>query len=254
MMTFCILRKWIAPALLAGCFVVSGPAYVAAMDDFSDDEEWVINDDPLEPLNRVIYRFNYTADGMILRPAALVYRGIVPEKGREMVGNALDNIYMPVVFANSVFQADPKNSFTSFWRFAVNTTFGIGGLFDVASETGLKPRNTDFGQTLAIYGVEPGPYIVLPIIGPSNGRDTIGHIADAFLNPFNYIDDGLSITIWSTLAVDRRASHMKLLDDIYNSSLDPYTTFRSGYTQHRAADIARARIARDNARRAYGLQ
>lgn len=213
-----------------------------------------VDDDPMEPLNRAVYHFNYTLDGLVLRPAAQVYRGVVPEKGREMVGNALDNIYSPVVFANSVLQADPQNSFATFWRFVLNTTMGLGGLFDVASEAGLKNRPADFGQTLAIYGAGPGPYVVLPVIGPSNGRDSMGRLADAFMNPFNYVDSGASIVLWSTTAVHQRAVNMKLIDDIYDSSLDPYVTFRSGYTQKRASDIRRAAAARKKSQEAAGCK
>jgi phospholipid-binding lipoprotein MlaA len=145
-----------------------------------------------------------------------------------------------------VLQTDPQNSFASFWRFTLNTTVGVGGLFDVASEAGLKYRQTDFGQTMAIYGADAGPYIVLPIIGPSNTRDGIGRVADAFMNPFNYVDQGpgLSIAMWSATAVDKRSTNMKLIDDIYRTSLDPYTTFRSGYTQKRNSDIRRAKAER----------
>ncbi len=203
-----------------------------------------IDEDPLEPFNRAMHEFNYTIDGAILRPVAQIYRGVVPEKGRELVSNFLDNLYTPLVFANSVLQLDPDNSFASFWRFFLNTTAGIGGLFDVASEAGLKNRPADFGQTLAIYGVEPGPYVVLPIIGPCNGRDSVGRIGDAFMNPFNYVDTGVSIAMWTATAIDKRSTNMKLIDDVYSSSLDPYSTFRSGYTQKRAADIRRAKAAR----------
>lgn len=204
-----------------------------------------IDQDPLEPFNRGVYQFNYTLDGVILRPAASIYRGVVPEKGRELVSNFIENLYTPVVFANSLLQLDPENTFSSFWRFFLNTTVGIGGLFDVATEAGLKTRPADFGQTLAIYGADTGPYLVLPIIGPSNGRDAIGRIADALMNPFNHIDEGLSYSIWAATAINQRSNNMKLIDDVYNNSLDPYTTFRSGYTQKRAADIRRAKTARE---------
>lgn len=202
------------------------------------------DEDPLGPINRVIYGFNSVVDGLILRPIASIYRGIVPEKGREMISNALENLYTPVTVANSVLQADPNNAFAGFWRFTLNSTVGMGGLFDVASEAGLKMRTTDFGQTLAIYGMDSGPYVVLPIIGPSTARDSVGRLADALMNPFNYIDEGFSYSVWAGKAVDYRANNMKLLDDIYASSVDPYATFRSGYTQKRASDIRRAKTER----------
>lgn len=254
-------RKYII-ALLLSAIIFSGEALAAKKQATKQTEnaavettdDWADRSDPLEPLNRAIYRFNYVADGVILRPAASIYRGVLPEKGQEMVSNALRNLYTPVTFFNSVLQADPHNSFASLWRFLLNSTFGILGLFDFATEAGLTMRTTDLGQTFAIYGAGTGPYIVLPIIGPSNGRDAIGRVGDAFMNPFNYISNEFTATMWSATAVEKRASNMKLIDDIYDSSLDPYSTFKSGYTQHRASSIARAKAARKNSRRASGFQ
>jgi phospholipid-binding lipoprotein MlaA len=146
-----------------------------------------------------------------------------------------------------VLQTDPQNSFATLWRFIINSTVGIGGLFDVASEAGLKNRPADLGQTLGMYGAGPGPYLVLPIIGPSNARDAVGRLGDALMNPFNYVDQGFSLALWSTTAVDARSRNMKLLDDVYKNSIDPYATFRSGYTQKRAEDIRRGNLARSKA-------
>jgi phospholipid-binding lipoprotein MlaA len=218
------------------------------------EEPVAADDDPLSPFNHVIFEFNRIFDGLILRPITSIYRGIMPEKGQEMVSNVVEDIYLPVTFANSVLQADPQNSFASFWTFTLNSTVGVAGLFDVASDAGLKYRKTDFGQTLAVYGAGPGPYLVLPVLGPSNFRDGIGHVADVFMNPFNYIDDGFSIAMWSVTAVDKRSQNMHLIDDIYTNSLDPYSTFKSGYTQHRSADIRRAEAARCQSRHASRLE
>lgn len=206
-----------------------------------------VDNDPIEPWNRTVFQLNRTVDGTVLKPVTLAYRWAVPAKGQEMVHNFITNLYTPVVFANSVLQLDPQNSFSSFWRFFVNTAFGIGGLFDVASETDLKVRETDLGQTFAMYGADTGPYLVLPIIGPSNARDALGRIGDAFINPFNHVDEGASYVLWSTTAVDRRSINMKLIDDIYATSLDPYSTFRSAYTQKRSGDIRRALTEREKA-------
>jgi phospholipid-binding lipoprotein MlaA len=203
--------------------------------------------DPLESVNRAIYKFNFEADRFVLKPVTVGYRTVVPEKGREMVTNFLANIYTPVTFANSVLQRDPQNSFASLWRFILNTTFGGAGLFDFASAAGLKNRPADLGETFAMYGVGPGPYVVLPIIGPSNVRDAFGRLGDAFINPFNYLGNDVSTVLWSATAIDQRSANMQLLDDIYSSSLDPYSTFRSGYTQKRAATIRRATISRNKA-------
>ncbi len=235
-------RKYLG-TLVVTCALMTG----CATNNAASPDYEAMDQDPLEPFNRAVHQFNYTVDGAILRPAAMIYRGIVPEKGRELVTNFLDNLYTPVIFANSVLQLDAENSFSSFFKFMLNSTVGIGGIFNVAAETDLKVRHADFGQTLAIYGMDSGPYVVLPIIGPCNARDTVGRIGDAFMNPFNYVDTGVSIAMWTATAIDKRSTNMKLLDDIYGSSLDPYATFRSGYTQKRTEDIRRAKAARAKA-------
>lgn len=220
----------------------------------SPEQEEAVDSDPLETYNRAMYRFNYTLDMLVLKPVTKGYQAVVPRKGRTMVSNFIDNLYTPLVFANSVLQGDPQNSFASMWRFLLNTTYGIGGLFDFASEAGLKTRSADFGQTLAIYGAQPGAYVVLPVIGPCNVRDTAGRIADAFMNPFNYLGNTTSAVMWSATAIDTRSRNAKLIDDIYETSLDPYSTFRSAFTQKRASDIRRAKAAREKALERIGAK
>ena len=197
--------------------------------------------DPLEPVNRGIYEFNYVFDGVLLKPLTLVYQGVVPDKGQEMVTHFLQNIYAPVVFANSVLQADPKNSFDTLCRFVINTTLGIGGLFDVATDFGVTNRPADLGETLSFWGATPGPYIELPVIGPSNLRDAFGRLGDSFMTPTNYAKPAVWVSVWAATAIDARSRNMSLIDGIYSSSLDPYATFRSAYTQKRASDIKRAK-------------
>jgi phospholipid-binding lipoprotein MlaA len=254
-------RFFLALALV-GCFVFSTSVDAATQKKPAKakpapapvEEEYSGDSDPLAPYNHAMFQINRGFDTLLLRPVTVVYRTITPEFGQEMVSNAVENIYLPVTFANSVLQADPQNSFATFFTFMINSTVGVAGVFDVASEAGLKYRQTDFGQTLAIYGAGSGPYIVLPILGPSNVRDGIGRVADAFMNPFNYIDDGFSLAMWGTTAVDKRSQNMQLIDDIYATSLDPYSTFKSGYTQHRSADIRRAKTARSQSRHSSGLE
>jgi phospholipid-binding lipoprotein MlaA len=219
-----------------------------AYDDaaFDDATGYIANDnDPWEPLNRAIFGFNRTVDTCLLRPVTSVYRFVVPASGREAVSNVLVNLYAPVTFANSILQVDPQNTFATFWRFVINTTFGIGGIFDVASEAGLKNRTTDLGQTFGIWGADEGPYFVIPVMGPSNVRDTFGVIGDIFFFPPNYSQEwAVPLAIGATAAIDARSRNMDLIDDVYRTSLDPYATFRSGYMQKRAADIKRAKAAR----------
>ena len=215
--------------------------FASACSNLSDGSE----NDPWEPFNRGMYRLNYIIDGLVLKPITQVYRGVMPEKGQSLVHNFVLNLEEPITFGNSVLQADPENSFTSLWRFMLNSTIGLGGLFDVAGEVGLKARRTDFGETLAIYGVESGPYLFLPVLGPSGARDGLGRVADAFMHPAMYVNDtGTSVALWSITAVDTRSDKFDLIEDIQKTSLDPYVTFRSYYNQHRAAHIKKARAAR----------
>ena len=205
-----------------------------------------VDSDPLEGFNRAMYHFNYGVDVAVLRPVSWVYLHGVPEEGREMVGNFVENINAPVDLANSVFQGDGYNSSATLWRFLINTSFGIGGLFDPAAEIGLKARHADFGQTLAFWGVDSGPYLVLPLLGPSTVRDGIGKIPDTALQPINWMEEWWpSLTLAGVKAVDFRANNMDLIDDTYRDSIDPYATFRSGYLQHRAAEIRKAKASRD---------
>ncbi|MDX2074480.1 MAG: VacJ family lipoprotein [Alphaproteobacteria bacterium] len=206
------------------------------------------DNDPWEPFNRGMYQFNSVLDGVVLKPITQIYRGVIPDEGQTMVHHFVENLQEPISFGNSVLQADPQNSFVSLWRFLLNSTIGVGGLFDVASDVGLKGRKTDFGQTLALYGVESGPYLFLPILGPSNARDGLGRVADAFMHPAMYVDDnGASIALWSVTVVDTRSDVYDIIEDIQKTSLDPYVTFRSSYTQRRNNNIKKASAARDAA-------
>ena len=237
---------------------IAGSAYAAPRIDttYADqDKPQAVDVDPLEPVNRGVHWFNHIFDVAVLKPVTQAYRFVVPEKGRSMVDNFLTNIYTPVVLVNSVLQRDPQNSFATGWRFILNTTLGVGGLFDFASEVGLHNRQADLGETMAFYGVGTGPYIVLPIIGPSNVRDALGRLGDAFMTPTNYAPgwfkggQGYEIEYgtWALTAINERSKNMSVIDEIYNNSLDPYSTFRSAYTQKRASDIRRAKAARDKA-------
>lgn len=193
--------------------------------------------DPLEPLNRKIFWFNDTLDKMAFKPIAKGYRKAVPKWGRERVHSFLGNLNTPVEFFNSVIQGDVDQSFTSFWRFYMNTTFGVGGLFDIASLNGLYRRNEDFGQTLGHYKIGPGPYLVLPIFGPSSFRDAAGRFVDSAIDPFNYADHEFVYTRIAVSAIDTREGLLELIDAIEEGSLDPYAAMRSSYLQNQESNI-----------------
>lgn len=199
-------------------------------------------DDPLEGYNRGMFKVNEGIDTVLFRPLAKGYRYITPNAVRWRVGNVSDNLYEPVSMVNSFLQGDFTQGMTNFWRFMINSTVGLGGMHDVAATAGLKPRREDFGQTLAVWGVGSGPYIVLPILGPSNLRDTGGRVADWFIDPVNYElrQDGTDWTLYGVRGGQALVGRERLLDpidDIYSSSLDPYASFKSIYEQRRDAEI-----------------
>lgn len=194
--------------------------------------------DPFEPLNRAIYKLNDVVDKILLRPTVKIYRAIIPEIGRKGVRNVLRNLTEPVTFANAVMQGDQEHSFTTFWRFFINSTFGIGGIFDVAELNGLKHRSEDFGQTLGAHGSKAGPYIVIPLLGPSNARDAIGKVVDVATDPFNYIfNKYISGGRYAASTVDARDSTLDITEEVEKISFDPYATIRSLYHQKRNDDI-----------------
>ncbi|MCP5362196.1 MAG: VacJ family lipoprotein [Hyphomicrobiales bacterium] len=190
--------------------------------------------DPLEGLNRKVFEFNETMDETFLSPVARTYRNAVPEWGRYRVGNVLSNLGEPVNFVNSILQGDVESIFTSFWRFTLNTTLGLGGLFDQASSWGLKEKRRDFDQTLANYGVGTGPYLVLPFFGPSTARGTVGRLGDVFADASTYASWPVAAGYRTTDIIHTRSEYLDLVDDIRRDSFDPYATFKSAYTQRRA--------------------
>lgn len=203
-----------------------------------DDGEGGVLQDPFETVNRSIFAFNEVVDNALLQPIARGYRWAVPEYGRQRVSNVLTNLRQPVVFLNSVLQGDPGNAFASLWSFVLNSTLGVAGIFDFAgANTDLRVHKEDFGQTLGVWGFGSGAYIVLPIIGPSSARDTVGMVADWFTDPVNYADDEIMITRTVLTAIDARAGTLDLTDEVYRTSLDPYATLRSGYLQRRDAMV-----------------
>lgn len=202
-------------------------------------------DDPLETYNRGMFAVNETVDTVLIRPVAKGYRYITPDAVRSRLGNVSSNLYEPISMVNSFLQGDFTQGMSNFWRFIINSTVGLGGMHDVAATAGIAPRREDFGQTLAVWGVGSGPYIVLPILGPSNLRDTTGRVVDWVMDPVNYALRAPDDTDWDWTLVGVRTGQALIarerlldpIDDIYSSSLDPYASFRSIYEQHREAEI-----------------
>lgn len=198
--------------------------------------------DPLESFNRGVYAFNTALDKAFFRPIAKGYRYITPPGIRSRIGNVSDNLREPVSMLNAFLQGDFDQGMVSFWRFIINSTIGIGGMNDVAASAGLKERREDFGQTLGVWGSGSGPYIVLPLLGPSNGRDVVGLVADWFSSPWTYyLEDSDRVWLAAGQGLVERERLINPIDDIYETSLDPYATFRSAYGQYRDAQIKNTR-------------
>jgi len=195
--------------------------------------------DPIEPFNRAIFEFNLVVDRNIIKPIAEAY-GELPAGLRKSVRNFLDNLRAPLVFANSVLQGEPKRAADTLARFMGNTIFGGLGLFDVMDE--VPKHDEDFGQTLAVWGLGEGPYLMLPILGPSNLRDLTGRGVDWFADPVSRAAGNANID-WATYArtgtsgVDERHNLLKPIDDLERNSLDFYAALRNFYRQKRAHDI-----------------
>jgi len=229
---------------LAGC-ATRPPA-----DDPEALEEFQATNDPIEPWNRAMYDVHQAIDTVALRPVAVGYRAVVPQPVRQGVSNALSNLRSPVILVNDALQGETERFYTTLTRFLLNSSIGLGGLFDVAKEIGLPPHTEDFGQTFAVAGVEEGPYLFIPVLGPSNPRDLLGFAAGIAADPFTWLTygnsdlaDTLGYIRTGTTVVSTREGLLDTLDEVERTSLDPYATLRSAYRQQRARAIANAPTA-----------
>jgi phospholipid-binding lipoprotein MlaA len=202
--------------------------------------------DPLEPTNRVFYAINNGLDTVLLRPAAQAYRFVLPQPVRNGVHNVLANLGTPVLLGNDILEAKPRRAGDTAMRFLINTTVGVVGVFDVAKDWGYPSHDSSFGTTLALWGVPEGPFLFLPVLGPSNPRDAVGFGVDTAMDPFTWVGQGAAVRAlgWSRYAlsaVDSRERVLDAVDQIKKTALDPYATFRSLYRQHRESEIQRVR-------------
>ncbi len=228
-------------AMVAGAGTVALAPVPAAAQEADHDE------DPLEGINRAVYDFNRVLDGLLLKPAAMIYRGVLPEEVRDGVRNVLDNLQAPVILANDLMQGETKRAQTTLERFAINTTVGGLGVFDVAKNYGRHKHHEDFGQTLGTWGVGDGPYLIVPLLGPSNPRDVAGLIVDSFvIDPWTHIArandaDWFTYTRFGLNFVDQRSRNIEMLDDIERNQIDPYSFIRTTWRQRRANEIRNGR-------------
>ncbi len=201
--------------------------------------------DPIEPVNRVIFDVNDFLDRLLIRPLAELYRVMVPPPIRDRIASILKNMGEPVVMANNMLQGEFTNAGTTLGRFLVNTTLGGGGMYEVASGFGMPKQSGDFGQTLHVWGLGEGPYIVLPLFGPSNVRDAVGLGVDTMMSPWKYavkagdtqIQDTFTIADMTGSALVRREANIEGLDALREGSLDFYAQMRSVYRQYRAKQL-----------------
>jgi phospholipid-binding lipoprotein MlaA len=199
--------------------------------------------DPLESLNRGIFEFNEGLQDVLLRPIAKFYNANVNLTVRQGISNFLDNLSSPVIFANDLLQGEFERALTTFGRAFINTTIGIVGFADVASEWGIERHDEDFGQTLAVYGMGEGFYLVLPIFGPSSPRDAIGKfVIDSYLDPLGlWLDNtdrqNLEYTLAGAEGLDEYAGIVDELNQVKKTSVDYYAAVRSLYRQKRKTEI-----------------
>jgi phospholipid-binding lipoprotein MlaA len=190
--------------------------------------------DPFEPVNRAIYRFNKTVDTAVVEPTAKVYRFVLPSFVRTSVGNVVSNAGEIRNVLNNSLQGKFGTAYSTFGRLAMNSTLGLLGLFDVASEAGIEKRPEDFGQTLAVWGVADGPFMMLPIFGPSSVRDTVAWPADIYVDPFSYVDPTRARNqIWAGRVVHQRSELLDAKKVIESAALDEYQFVRDAYLQRR---------------------
>jgi phospholipid-binding lipoprotein MlaA len=201
--------------------------------------------DPLEGFNRKIFGFNLALDHAILRPTAKAYRQVVPKAGRRSVTNFLDNLDTPVILANDILQGEFSRGLITTARFGLNSTFGIAGFFDIARGEGLPRHDEDFGQTLGVWGFGPGPYLMIPLLGPSDPRDGFGLIVDNTFDPMTWVNNNdlryAKLGLYAVKIVSQREATMDQFDEIERTSIDFYAQVRSIYFQTRANDIKNGR-------------
>jgi phospholipid-binding lipoprotein MlaA len=223
---------------LAGCATPSNnpQAETAEAEDFND---------PLEDTNRAIFDFNQVVDRNVLVPVAKAYRTVLPDPVRDSLRDFLRNLREPLIFANDALQGEFERAGQTFARFTLNSTLGVGGLIDVAGRWGELPyHEDDLGLTFGVWGIPEGPYLVVPVLGPSTPRDLGGQVAEGFGDPFNRLVTGNPYTLYwipfvrgGVAGIDQRSRYIETLADIERTSLDYYATIRSLYRQRRAALI-----------------
>jgi phospholipid-binding lipoprotein MlaA len=221
-----------APASLSG-----DPLDVYFDDADAMDEIY----DPLESFNRFIFWFNDQLDSLNFKPIARVYGFVTPDVAKQAIARGFDNLGAPARFANDLLQGEFADAGTTGARFLINSSIGIAGLIDVAEIFGHEAQPADFGQTLYVYGVGPGPYLILPILGPTTLRDGFGQIVDSAFVPFNYMFNTVpvNLSLAGAEGLVKREEFLEPLDDLRANSIDYYSALRGAFFQDRNVDLQR---------------
>jgi phospholipid-binding lipoprotein MlaA len=224
-----MIKKTLLVLMSAGTLLLAG---CASVPDTPRDPA-----DPFEALNRQTFAFNMTLDRFVTKPIAEGYRFVTPKPVRDSVTRFYQNAGEPSNAVNNVLQGKVEDGILSLFRLMINTTVGVGGLFDVASHVGIPRKPEDFGQTMGAWGIPNGPYLVLPVLGPSNIRDAAGLVPEIFMDPNYYVDkDWIKWPVWGVRFVNTR-ERLLPITDMLEATVDPYIAARNAYIQQRAAAV-----------------
>ena len=247
---------WLSFLMISTSILVSG--CTATKSDSVVSDQSATEKDPYESVNRGIFSFNQAADKVVLKPAVQGYRWAVPEFIRTSIGNVFETLKQPAFFLNALLQGNPKEAFYVLERTGVNLTAGCLGLFDVATQMDIPAPDNDFGQTLAKWGWhDEGPYIMLPLLGPSNPRDAIGLGVDSLADPVGWRLRHEPAIVYGTTATKgfiKRDKADELLDNLEKSSTDHYAATRTMYRQNRQKKINKVLPESEQAPKAYEFE
>jgi phospholipid-binding lipoprotein MlaA len=227
---------------MRGLFSAVGVSLFVFLAGCADVQDPSGANDPYENWNRQVFDFNQSVDKAVIKPVAQAYVQVLPEPARNGIHNFIVNLDLPITFANDILQGEFGRGGETVARFTVNSTIGIAGFVDVATDIGIPFHTEDFGQTLAVWGAGEGPYLVLPIVGPDPPRDVVGQGVDIVLDPWTWwphFDGKFWVSAGKSVigGIDLRARNLDSLDSIERSSIDFYASVRSLYRQNRNNEI-----------------